>query len=470
MFSSDSSYHLVAHNTVSLSNGKLGVVSRENSGWAVMDADSYDLLSRSLAVPTRISPIGPSLEATLSDLWKSGLLARDGETCLDGSRRSSIPDNILVKLTDACNYSCRYCYDFKESDKSTSLDLAKAKQTIDYVLSGNEGRRITFSFHGGEPLLSFRKIVELVEYINERKRERQRVFFSVQTNGTLFTPKIIDFLDRHEFSVGISLDGSTEDANGGRLSKQGETPLADFERLLGQHSDFVKRRCGVMAVVSEKSIRGIPAFALWLQDRGITSLALVLLQTMGRGHDLDLTEVGIAEVIAMYDTLVSHIETGVLGDLFVRNIISCLGNFLYFADGEICYRGVCMASKNFLVLAPDGSFKICDCGNSDEFVLGDSFDVVREAAPQKRIDIVRRSEWLGQYHPDCGGCEIFGLCGGGCAARASTNNGNFHSIDAVECALFRRLYRKFMNDYAAGNTALFDYFHRYERQGWPASN
>lgn len=469
MFSSEASYKLVAHNTMPLSNGKLGVVSRENSGWAVMDAGSYDLLSKTLAVPTRISPIGPALEATLSDLWKSGLLWRDGETCLDDKRKPSFPDNVLLKLTDACNYACRYCYDFKESDKSTNLLVSKAKDTIDYVLSGNQDKRITFSFHGGEPLLSFKKITELVEYINDRKRNDQRVAFSVQTNGTLFTPKVIEFLDRHEFSVGISLDGSTETANAGRVSKLGKTPLADFEKLLREYPDFVRRRCGVMAVVSETSVHSIPEFALWLQDQGVTSLALVLLQTMGRGHDLDLDQVKIAEIISMYDTLVSFIEKGELHNLFVRNIISCLGNFMYFADGEICYRGVCMASKNFLVLAPNGSFKICDCSDTDEFNLGDSFDVVREAAPQKRIDIVKRSQWLGQYHSDCSRCEIFGLCGGGCAARASTNNGNFYSIDAVECELFRRFYRKFMNDYAIGNTALFDYFRRYERQGWPES-
>jgi len=455
---------LVEHNAIELDANKIALVSRKNSGWAVLDAIGYRKLLDTFSSPLRMSAGCLDDGGSIESLWRSGLIEADGSTSIDLNRARSHPTNVLIKLTDACNYVCTYCYDHKEGSANANLSLEKAKETLDFVLDGAQDERITISFHGGEPLLLFSKIKDLVAYIESRRRSAQRIAYSVQTNGTLFSDEVIEFLDRYEFSVGISLDGNSADQNKFRIRQDGQTPFGHFEVLLRDHPEFVRRRCGVMTVVNSASIESIPSFALWLQGHGVTSLALVLLQTMGRGKDIDLNQVTVQQVREVYDTLIAYIEEGRLNSLFIRNIISCLGNFLYFADGEICYRGVCMAATNFLVLAPDGSFKICDCSDTDEFLLGKSLDAVKDPLNKKRIAIRERSIHLGTEHLACSKCEIYGLCGGGCAARASTNNGSFHSMDQVECELFRHLYRKFLDDYAYDRRSLFDYFAAYENQ------
>jgi uncharacterized protein len=456
-------FRLVEHNVIELGGDKLALVSRRNSGWVVLDAPGYRELLSTFSAPLRLPYGSVQDDGPMESLWRSGLISADGSTSIDLNRARSHPTNVLIKLTDACNYVCTYCYDHKEGAGS-NLSLEKAKETLDFVIDGARDERITISFHGGEPLLQFKKIKELVAYIEARRRPAQRIAYSVQTNGTLFTEEVIRFLDDHGFSVGISLDGNSAALNKFRIRRDGQTPFEDFEKLLRDHPDFVRRRCGVMTVVNSASISAIPSFALWLQARGITSLSLVLLQTMGRGKTLDLNQVSVQQVLDVYATLISYIQQGQLHSLFISNLISCLGNFLYFADGEICYRGVCMAATNFLVLAPDGSFKICDCSDTDEFLLGNSMDAVKDPMNEKRAAIRERSVRLGSQHPACSRCEIYGLCGGGCAARASTNMGDFNSIDPVECELFRYLYKTFLDDYARDRKHLFDYFAAYESQ------
>lgn len=455
---------VAAHNTIDLDNGQLAIISRRNSGWAILGQTTYAAIIEALSTKPRYGNLSSKAKENVLALWKVGLIEVGGNTVIDDNKAPAHPTNILIKLTEKCNYACTYCYDFHDSPHSKDLPLEKAKETLDYVLKAQQNEKITISFHGGEPLLYFKKIEQLVDYVEHTRGRGQIVEYSVQTNGTLFNSQVIDFLQSHNFSVGISLDGSSENANKYRISKHGETPLGKIEALIRQYPDFVHNHCGVMVVVTDASIGKIPEFALWLQENGITSLSLVLFQTTGRAEDCDPNIVSLEEILSMYDVIIRYIEDGVLDRLFIKNIISCLINFMYFANGEVCYRGICMASKNFLVLSPDGTFKVCDCSDKPEFVLGDSLDAVKRDPSERRINIVRRSQWLGEYHSDCSRCEIFGLCGGGCAARASTNNKDYISIDAVECALFRKIYKKLLNDYASHHNSLFDYYERYANQ------
>lgn len=455
---------LTAHNVLPVANNKIALMSRLNSGWVMLESGNYEILLQRLSSPIRLNEFGEAEMPIAEDLWNAGLLEVDHQTVIDGIRAKNTPNDVLIKMTNRCNYACTYCYDFHANDDNTDLELVRIQESLDYVLKQSNGDKITISFHGGEPLLQFNKIRDLVSYVECNKASSQVVNFSVQTNGTLFTEDVISFLSEKEFSVGISLDGSTEVANRHRPSKKGVTPLGHVERLIASHPDFVHNHCGMMAVLTEASVDHIPEFAIWLQDHDVTSLSLVLFQSTGRAENRDPNPVSSAQIIALYDKLIKMIEDGIIDRIFVKNLISCLVNFLFFANGEICYRGVCMASKNFLVLGSDGSFKICDCSDQPEFILGNSLADIASDPFERRKEIVNRSRVLGQAHPKCKSCDIYGLCGGGCAARASTNNKDFYSIDEIECDLFIHLYKRLLNDYASGNNTLFDYYRRYASQ------
>jgi uncharacterized protein len=113
-------------------------------------------------------------------------------------------------LTHNCNLSCIYCYQ-KHSNKKMSLDVAK--KSIDWIFSNvpDNTKEVVVDFIGGEPLLEFHLIKEIISYVKEKRTEIPYMFFA-NTNGTLLTPDMKQwFLDNKDiFHLGLSLDGKKE--------------------------------------------------------------------------------------------------------------------------------------------------------------------------------------------------------------------------------------------------------------------
>lgn len=143
-----------------------------------------------------------------------------------------LPDNIeepphllggSLNVSQACNFSCVYCYANKGlygNEKPKLMDPKTAKKSVDLLLQKSDKVAI-ITFFGGEPLLNFRVVKEVVEYAKTKgKQLNKEVYFTITTNGYLLTPEIADFLLENDFDINISLDGYAELHNKNR-------PLAD---------------------------------------------------------------------------------------------------------------------------------------------------------------------------------------------------------------------------------------------------
>lgn len=124
--------------------------------------------------------------------------------------------NILIKVTDACNLRCKYCFHSDSGYASNSIvSLSKISKIID--LASSEYDRISIVFHGGEPLLApddfFKQVVSYASKCDALFR------FSLQTNATLLTPEKLRYLQDLGIHVGISFDGlENEHVRGGTSS------------------------------------------------------------------------------------------------------------------------------------------------------------------------------------------------------------------------------------------------------------
>lgn len=115
-------------------------------------------------------------------------------------------NSYTIKITDACNFNCSYCYQRK---KAKSLDFKDIKKSIDFFLSRlNPGAFI--NFYGGEPLLDFKLIQRIVLYIKQ-KSQGKTLRFSITTNGSLLDNSVIDFFNEYGFSVLVSCEGTAQD-------------------------------------------------------------------------------------------------------------------------------------------------------------------------------------------------------------------------------------------------------------------
>jgi uncharacterized protein len=139
---------------------------------------------------------------------------------------------IFVKpVGPVCNLNCRYCYYLKKKDQYPSTDRflmsddVLEKYVIQHIQASTENI-ISFSWHGGEPLLAgtdfFRKALKIQK---KHKPAGSTIINGVQTNGTLLNDEWCDFLASEGFIVGISIDGPGDLHNSYRRTKDDGTTL-----------------------------------------------------------------------------------------------------------------------------------------------------------------------------------------------------------------------------------------------------
>lgn len=147
-----------------------------------------------------------------------------------------------INLTRACNLACSYCFTNGCTSGDMSLDMAK--RAVDFLvdnakkLNGQE-RMIEISFWGGEPLLKWSLLQDIVLYAEEKgAQDAVPVSFGGTTNGVLLTPEKFDFLDKHKCMFLVSFDGTPETHNYYRKTKQG----LGSHKVIAQNMEKVLKR------------------------------------------------------------------------------------------------------------------------------------------------------------------------------------------------------------------------------------
>lgn len=111
-------------------------------------------------------------------------------------------ERYVIHVTKNCNMQCKYCYE--DDKKSGDSSWEETKVLLDSILEVSQ--QFEVEFLGGEPLLNFSLIEQVVKYLDEKANVSS---YYLTTNGTILTPEIVAFLQRHEnVKVGISIDGT----------------------------------------------------------------------------------------------------------------------------------------------------------------------------------------------------------------------------------------------------------------------
>ncbi|WP_459128893.1 thioether cross-link-forming SCIFF peptide maturase [Guggenheimella bovis] len=188
-----------------------------------------------------------------SDEAKEELKALREEGLLDSVDHSKelltkFPKKPLIKamclhVAHDCNLRCEYCFastgDFKGSREI--MDLETGKKALRFLIehSGNR-KNLEVDFFGGEPLMNFDVVKELVAYGRQIEKEHQKNFrFTMTTNGVLLDDEKIDYLNREMHNVVLSIDGrkSTND----RMRKT-ITGTSSYDVIVPKFQHFVEKR------------------------------------------------------------------------------------------------------------------------------------------------------------------------------------------------------------------------------------
>jgi uncharacterized protein len=141
-------------------------------------------------------------------------------------------DNLAFEVTQKCNLNCIYCtygemFDWFEKRKNADLDFKKARILLDFFLEKSESnynraktKNLQIGFYGGEPLLNFTLIKQIVDYVNSKKLKKTTIQYGMTTNAILLK-KYYKFLVDNNFQILISLDGN-EKHNCYRITESGK--------------------------------------------------------------------------------------------------------------------------------------------------------------------------------------------------------------------------------------------------------
>jgi organic radical activating enzyme len=149
------------------------------------------------------------LDRGLQGLHSSGIL--DFVPPAEPTHHGAEPGGVLLMVTQTCNLACSYCYGDGGTygGRTKLLPVATAQAAIDGMIRRAPNRRtFNVAFFGGEPLINFRTIQEVVAYCRaEESRTDKRFSYSITTNATLVTDEVVSFFKEHRFSVMVSFDG-----------------------------------------------------------------------------------------------------------------------------------------------------------------------------------------------------------------------------------------------------------------------
>lgn len=370
---------------------------------------------------------------------------------------------LVMNLTNQCNLSCQYCYEFGEDKIATPegrkkfMDWETAKTSVDFLFAQSEGRRaVHVTFFGGETLMNFPLLQSVVDYSRTRAEERGvSVDFSLTTNATLLTPAIIDYLAENRVGVTVSLDGPREMNDKFRIFANGR---GSYDIIAPKVRDLLARHhTRPIAARVTMTSHAMDVFKIYRHLK----------------HDLGFHEVGFAPVTTSPDRLYSINEPG-MDEVFAQ-FGELAKEYLQFAlRGELhgfsnvsdtlaeLHQGVnkshpCGAGLGLVGVGPSGDIAPCHrFVDSDQHALGSVFS---------GIDKKKQSAFLDrgniQAKPDCHTCWARPLCAGGCHHEAFVRYGDTGHPNLHYCTWIRGWTHTCLEIYgviAEKNPSFLEYF------------
>lgn len=313
---------------------------------------------------------------------------------------------------------CSYCFYADESAIRSIpsygvMTYECAEKLIDRAFEFTDDGVVSFAFQGGEPTLAKIDFFEhFVSYASEKKPNKVKINYSIQTNGILLDDLWCELFAKNDFLVGLSVDGPEWINDFCRKDKQNTGSfrrIMKAARLLKKHSvEF-----NILTVLTKQAAKHPRQLWNFYSQNSFDYIQIIPclapLENPRESYPFTLTPREYADFLKSFFMIWSD-------ELAKGNYISMrlFDNIVSMAMGrppEMCgMLGSCSAQ---FVAEADGSIYPCDFYVLDEYKLGNVFDL--SFAELANGDKVKQFLFKGFQKPSmCGKCEFFGICRGGC--------------------------------------------------------
>ena len=351
------------------------------------------------------------------------------------ARTSGVIKALCLHVAHTCNLNCSYCFasQGKYHGDRALMSYEVGKQALDFLMDHSGTRHnLEVDFFGGEPLMNFDVVKQLVAYARSVEKERGKHFrFTLTTNGMLIDDDVIDFANREMSNVVLSLDGRKEVHDRYRVDYAGN---ASWEKIVPKFQKLVQARQGKNYYMRGTFTHANPDFLKDIQtmlDLGFTELSMEPV-VAAHGDPAALTEADKEIVMQQYEDLARlMLQRDKEGRPFTF--------YHYMIDlkgGPCIYKRIsgCGSGTEYMAVTPWGDLYPCHQFVGDEkFKLGNIWDGVENHAVQAEFagcNVYAREE--------CRDCWARLYCSGGCAANAYHATGSVRGVYKQGCDLFRK--------------------------------
>ena len=342
---------------------------------------------------------------------------------------------LCLHIAHTCNLNCSYCFASQGHyhGERAVMSYEVGKRALDFLIENSGTRRnLEVDFFGGEPLLNFDVVKDLVKYARSIEKEKGKNFrFTLTTNGVLIDQDVIDFANAEMSNVVLSLDGRKEIHDRFRVDYAGK---GSFDKIVPEFQQLVEARGGKNYYMRGTFTHANPDFLEDIKvmlDLGFNELSMEPV-VCAEGDPAELTDEDIKIVSEQYEKLAElMLERHKEGRPFTF--------YHYMIDlkgGPCIYKRIsgCGSGTEYMAVTPWGDLYPChQFVGEEDFKLGNVWDGV--TAPSVQQDFAACNVYT---RPECKDCWAKLYCSGGCAANAYHSTGSVRGIYRYGCELFRK--------------------------------
>ena len=359
------------------------------------------------------------------------------EIAMAGDESESYIKALCLNVVHDCNLRCKYCFadegEYKGCRKPMSAEVGK--RAIDYVLenSGNI-KNIEVDLFGGEPLMVFDTIKEIVDYAKEKdKLYNKNIRFTMTTNATLLNDEIIDYIDKNMGNIILSIDGRKEVNDNVRIRVDGS---GCYDRILPNIKKMVDRRDpskqyyarGTFTRENTDFFEDVMALA----NEGFSEISIEPV-VLPDSHNLSIRSEDLPKIYEQYDMLYKEM---------LRRAENNDNPFKFYHfnidlnGGPCVYKRIagCGAGHEYVAITPDGDIYPCHqfVGN-EEFLLGN----INSGIKNKNLSKDFKNAHI-YNKPKCKECWARFYCSGGCQANNFNFNRDIHVPYEIGCEMQKK--------------------------------
>ena len=342
---------------------------------------------------------------------------------------------LCLHVAHTCNLNCSYCFasQGKYHGERAIMSFDVGKRALDFLVENSGDRRnLEVDFFGGEPLMNWQIVKDLVAYARSIEKDAGKNFrFTLTTNGVLLDDEVTDFCNREMHNVVLSLDGRKEVNDRFRVDVAGN---GSYDRIVPNFQRFVAKRGDKSYYMRGTYTHYNTDFTndlFHMADLGFTELSMEPV-VCAPGNPCALTEEDFPVLCEQYEILAK--------DMLRRwregKPITFYHYMVDLKHGPCIYKRVtgCGSGTEYMAVTPWGELFPCHQFVGDpKYSLGNIWDGVTNTAVQGEFRACNAYS-----RPDCKDCWARLYCSGGCAANSYHATGSIGGVYEYGCRLFKK--------------------------------